>query len=347
MILLIEKSTSSDKNSIRQINEGDNMNLVSLMHPKGVPVVYMIYKDDVYEVQTIQPMKYCSWFINQRVSNNECIYVANKIDLRYLILSDMIAAGSKYSPLDQIIITQPTCCRIPIHMIKRMNMTDVCDINDKYGEDMILYRYNEDKTMKWLTDKVNRTCRVIAKQRIRKNASINTSFVSNFNVSEQSTITTAATTAITTGKDSNNGNGESESVLVDNADDDIVITREDTKVALQIICDYLTETIASKLVACFDMTLQDLLPSKAAQNITKRKADWEIELEIEKETLAFQMPPASGASSSSNINSKGSSSASKVTATAAGTKKKAFMPKEIKQIAGVQKLSNFFTSNKK
>lgn len=53
---------------------------------------------------------------------------------------------------------------------------------------------------------------------------------------------------------------------------------DDIRTALQIITDYLTDSFSSKLCASFEMTPQDLT-SPATQSL-KRKADWEIALEV-------------------------------------------------------------------
>ena len=38
--------------------------------------------------------------------------------------------------------------------VSKWNMQDICDINDKLGDDMILYRLNRDKTLSWLKEKI-------------------------------------------------------------------------------------------------------------------------------------------------------------------------------------------------
>lgn len=156
----------------------------------------------MYELQITQPRKYSSWFINQRVSSGQDVYMANVFDPRFLCLPFLEKSAGKYSPLDQIVFMDAKYARFPYARANTWKLDEVCDVNDKLGDDMILYRYNETKMLEWLRRKVENTAKALMKQRLARAQSQNTTFASGFNVSKQSTavVASSATSADTTGR---------------------------------------------------------------------------------------------------------------------------------------------------
>eukprot|EP01035_Chromulina_nebulosa_P032966 gene32966-44103_t len=83
----------------------------------------------------------------------------------------------KYSPLSQIVISDGTTePRLPLGNVLQWKMDEMCDVNDKLGDDLILYRYNSDKVLSWLKAKVTRTSKILQEQRRKKDASHNPLF---------------------------------------------------------------------------------------------------------------------------------------------------------------------------
>ena len=305
------------------------LRLIKLPHPKGgIPVMFLQGGDaEIYELQNAAPRKHASWFINQRVSSDPSFYMASRVDPRFLVLPYLEKAGSKFSPLDQIVTVADSCARISLDKASTWGLDGLCDIKDL--GDMILYRHNEAKTLEWLGAKVRKTARLLTTQRIKKDKASNGLFVGAFNVSAQSAQSAASAAA-------------ADAVPIEVTDEQV--SQEETRVSLQIVCDYLTDTIATKLVQSFGMQLADLAPSKVQENQLKRKADWESELELEKETLAYAMKPTSSAGTSSATASSSSSSSS---SSSAAKKKAPTKGKEVKPVAGKQAISSFFSSSKK
>jgi hypothetical protein len=163
-----------------------DLTLKSLPHPKGHGFVVIDFNNQFYEVQSVQPRKYSSWFINQRVSSSQTIYLANVIDPRFICLP-FLEKQTKYSPLDQIIFLDNKFARFPFNRVNEWKMDEICDVNDKLGDDMILYRYNEGKVEAWLKKKVETTAKVIMEQRIAKAKKLNSTVSAGFNASKQST----------------------------------------------------------------------------------------------------------------------------------------------------------------
>ena len=66
-------------------NQKRELELLSLPHPKGCAVLYVILDGDLYELQSAEARRFGSWFIDQRVSGESHFYLANKIDPRFSI----------------------------------------------------------------------------------------------------------------------------------------------------------------------------------------------------------------------------------------------------------------------
>lgn len=196
IVLLIQKaggSCSSHEISAKELV------LKSFPHPRGYGMMVIDLEDTMYELQITQPRKYSSWFINQRVSSGQDIYMANVFDPRYLCLPFLEKSAGKYSPLDQIVFMDAKYARFPFSRASSWKLGEMCDVNDKLGDDMILYRYNEVKMLEWLGRKVENTAKALMKQRLARASSQNTTFASGFNISKQST---AVATSSTVGADS-------------------------------------------------------------------------------------------------------------------------------------------------
>ena len=318
------------------LQQQSDLQLVKLPHPKGgVPVMFLRGGDDaVYELQNAAPRKHASWFINQRVCSDPSFYMASRIDPRFLILPDLEKASARFSPLDQIVSVAEGCARINLEKASSWGLHELCDINDKFGDDMILYRHNEAKMLDWLRAKVSRTARVFAKQSRRSESASNTLFVSSFNVAAQSAQSAAAASS-------------SASALGGGDVDAAAVSPEDTRLALQIVCDYLADATAAKLLESFGMKATDLAPTKAQEKTLKRKADWEQELELEKETLAYNMKPTTAVVSSQASSSSGGASSSSSSSSAAAAAKKKLPAGKVKPAEGKASIASFFGKPKK
>jgi hypothetical protein len=262
--------------------------LLSLPHPKGCTVLFAMVGDSVYELQSAEPRRFGSWFINQRVVGEANFYIANKIDPRFLVLPYFEKdAGKKYSPLDQIVIMGDGHDRIPLQTaVKAWKLDEMLDMKD-LGDDLVLFRYNEEKMLSLLKSKVKKAAAVICVHRQRQSKSDTT--VSTFNVAAQEAL----------GGSSSSSGGLPAAAAAEAAKtvealntDDIVPSSSDTLEAVQLISDYLTDECTKLLAASLGLDLGDIntvsMKGSGGGGVgEKRKADWELELEMEKETAAY------------------------------------------------------------
>ena len=251
------------------------LELRSLPHPKYTNsskdierVIFIHLNGELYELQSVQWRNHGSWFINQRVSSRKKLYLASKIDPRFFILpyferSLNNECQGKFCPLNQIITPYNVEDRFPLTNISQWKLDEICDVNDRFGDDMILYRYNLEKTLSWLKGKVHRTSLTLLKQRISKESAANPLFVSHFNLSAPIS--------------SNNSTIEEKVIEAEPSKADIAT-------AIEIVSSYLTDETAGKLHALFEADLagHSSFSEKASSEGSnqKRKADWELELEV-------------------------------------------------------------------
>lgn len=66
-----------------------------------------------------------------------------------------------------------------------LHLDRICDVNDRLGEDMLLYRYNEEKTKAWLAGKVERLGRKLAELEAKQGRANQGSFVAGFTMSSK------------------------------------------------------------------------------------------------------------------------------------------------------------------
>lgn len=226
------------------------LTLITLMHPKRVPVLFVTIDNSLHELQEVNSRKFGSWFIDQRIASPGSYYMVNRIDPRYLCLPYLEKNGGNYSPLEQIIQNEDGCDRMPLNNHLDWKLGDMCDETDRLG-DLLLYRFNKVKAMEWLKAKVQRTASVVAEQR-QRNRRTSAMYSSNFNFSGQSTVTAQSSVS------------------------EANVERVDIVDSLQIICEYLSDAWVQLLTSEYNVTEEEIYPKIS----TKRKTDWESALEV-------------------------------------------------------------------
>ena len=233
---------------------------IQLPDPKsGISVTFLQSGKKLLELQSSELRRHNSFFINQRVSSDGHFYFAVNYDPRFLILPYLEKNASKFSPLDQIVTVAPNCSRIPLEDCKNWNIEEIADINDKLGDDMILYRYNAQKVVQWLRRKVENTAKELMRQRTEEKNSTN--IVSSVDFSFQSSKAVSNVT-------------EQDSTIV------LVPSKEEMIKAALIVSDYVTDSVSKSLHDSFGFLQSDLSENQSRKTETKRKCDWEEELEV-------------------------------------------------------------------
>jgi hypothetical protein len=147
-----------------------DLTFITLPHPRYGPKEFVLSNQQIFEFQSVQPRKYGSWLIDQRICQNSSYYLLSKFDMRYILLPFLENAQQSFRPLNQIITTvEGIAERIPFENSLEWKLEEICDVNDRMvSEGMpIFYRVNHEKVMSWLRDRVTRIMTVLSQQRIR------------------------------------------------------------------------------------------------------------------------------------------------------------------------------------
>lgn len=265
--------------------------LVSLPHDSkhDSSTLCLISSGQYYEVQSCTIARHASYFFHNRVSSADNVLMATKFDARFSLLGYFEKAKDKYSPLNQILYpllhnSKETGSADLYQKVTTNPMTfklgDICDVNDKLGDDMILYRYNEQKTMDWLKQKVHKVALVMKKIRERKLENTQQTFASSFHLPGVNTVTSSSAVNTSTGM----------CLMYIPAIFTLHLTilhfrtpfitepsAEDTKLATEIVCDCLSDSLSTSLMTALGLTSSEVY-TKTVNN--KRKSDWEMDLEV-------------------------------------------------------------------
>eukprot|EP01031_Cornospumella_fuschlensis_P037390 gene37390-45403_t len=231
---------------------GQELKFLTLPHPSNQSVICTVLNNELFELNQANLYRNSCLMIDQRLSSSKSLYFLSKLDVRFLVVPFLEKAAGKFSPLDQIIFPIKDYSAFPMELFSKEHMSAMCDINDKYDE--VYYRYNEEKLLAWLKDKVTRATAAICAQRRKVFERGQLTYSSSFNVVSKSSENT-----------DNPADGTS--------------TVEDERAALELVSDYLSTSLSEKLFALFNAQTTDVWKKPASSN--KRKADWELSLEQE------------------------------------------------------------------
>ena len=158
LIVFLQKSTQLE--ILHQ-----NYSYITLTHPRSGPSVFLLEDGNIFEFQKANIRKLGCIFTDNKIASTSNVYMATPFDPRFLVLPHLMSSAGKYRPMDQILPYVEGCDQIPLNNIEKWNLNEICDINDKLGPDMLLYKYNDEKTSQWLKKKVLQIADTIAKKR--------------------------------------------------------------------------------------------------------------------------------------------------------------------------------------
>jgi len=274
---------------------------------------------DIYEVQGCTgPSKYGSYFVGSRVVSDGTLRVATRVDPLFFVLAAVEAkmkqaadentgtsdpkskTGPRWQPLDQLLAdvaptvqdalrNASTNSALSSDEVIDKQMRNLFHMTDQYGEDMILYKFDEKIALSWLKAKHARALaaakagilRASLRDEVQKSESAKLgggggAFSSAFNMGddeeeeEKKEEEEATAVAVTQSPSCSQGT----TVLSPATADVVMLSKDDeTKAcaaALQLVCEYLSDDWRNKLLKELAMVEEDLLgPTSKGK---KRKA---------------------------------------------------------------------------
>lgn len=265
---------------------------------------------DIFEVQSLTgPSKYGSYFVGSRVVSDGTLRVATRVDPLFFVLAaveaklnkssgdDAVKTGPRWQPLDQILADVPPCVRdalrnassnsaLTTDEIIDKQMRNLFHMTDQYGDDLILYKFDEKKAAEWLRAKHTRGLDAakagilstklreeVEKSEAAKLGGGGGAFSSTFNTGDEEEDGDSKAVVTQSPSCSQGSTSSSASSPTSAAGEVAMLCKEDeTKAriaALQLVCEYLSDGWRNKLIEELTMTEEDLLgPTRG----TKRKA---------------------------------------------------------------------------
>lgn len=138
--------------------------IVSLNHPASGDTLDFVLlntkssQQHIYEVQGLEA-KYSSYFVGSHVLSNGALHVATRVDPLFFVLANL-TSGGKWQPFEQLEIPDI----IQNCIANKKQYQHVCQVNDQLGDDMLLYKLNDEKVLKWISKKQERAYAVMKKE---------------------------------------------------------------------------------------------------------------------------------------------------------------------------------------
>ena len=265
---------------------------------------------DIYEVQGCTgPSKYGSYFVGSRVVSDGTLRVATRVDPLFFVLAAIEAkmklaadkntgasdpkskTGPRWQPLDQLLADVAPTVRdalrnastnaalSPDEVIDKQ-MRNLFHMTDQYGDDMILYKFDEKIALSWLKAKHARALaaakagilRASLRDEVQKSESAKLgggggAFSSAFNMGddeEEEKKEEEEATAVAVTQSPSCSQGTATLSPASSAGDVVMLSKEDEAkaraAALQLVCEYLSDGWRNKLLKELPaMTEEDLL----------------------------------------------------------------------------------------
>ena len=229
---------------------------------------------NIYEIQTVLPHsgKYASHFIGSRIISNPALHVTTRIEPLFFALAhfqrimskDEASAEqlSKWQPWDQALNDIPTPILRALNLDTKLSINGISevgqlghllDISDMCGDDLILCKFSEERTLKWLVAKYEKSVVALRKrfhekkvrgeeksQELSNMAGGSGAFSSSFNMEVDEKKT----------EDNSEKEKDSDIKDGDKADESTLSEVEEHHIkvgALQLICDYIPTEWRKKL----------------------------------------------------------------------------------------------------
>lgn len=260
-----QTSIASDarKNDNKEVES--DVDMISLPHPSnGDSTKFIIYNNRLLELQHMhREDSIHSWFVNQNVVEDGRVYVATNMDPLFIVLPLLRQHGANFSPLSQLMVSWQSNYEFCMKLlkIKNLDLELVCDVT-KFDEDMILVRHNNEKVLKFLSDKLDKL-KLHFEEMLRKKA--------------KTVVFAAGFMSLSGGSSSNSSSGETGGTMNESTSSSIEEEKALKQIAMlkafDVIADYLDQDTYKDWVE--HLGIGELLISENSKAKGGKKRAWE------------------------------------------------------------------------
>jgi hypothetical protein len=235
---------------------------------------------DIFEIQSVRPNagKYASFFVGSRIISHPELYVTTRVDPLFFALSHFHsltkkgdAQSDKWQPWDQALTDLPLPILRALGLDTTLNINGIhevgqlaflLDVSDMCGDDLLLCKFSEESTLKWLEAKFQaalKALRMRLMQRKRRDVDKKNELIMSGGAKSSSFNMVNDDTDIKKQEEKK----EEETDEVSKDQNDLVITlskKEEESLragALQLICDYIPDEWRQKLTEKLEMNEAD------------------------------------------------------------------------------------------
>lgn len=260
---------------------------------------------DICEIQTVLPHdgKYASYFVGSRIISNPALHVTTRVDPLYFALGHFQRAMrkgdaeklEKWQPWDQALADMPVPILRALGLDPNLNIDGIkgvgqlghlIEVSDMCGDDLILCKFSEERTMKWLLAKFERAVEAMRrrlyekKRRYAEKSKEMSSMQGGSGAFSSSFVVEEDESNVEVAKDEKGGSNEdsAESTLTKDEEQSIRVG------GLQLICDYIPTEWKDKLGKKVNMSEEDWMGKKKMKSTTdesntsgekRSRASWE------------------------------------------------------------------------
>lgn len=167
MVLISEEM----KFNVQKDPDSHYLEIINLRHPRDDRSAKFIFNNENNTICEILKfsLPHRSWFIGNYINSDGSMYLSTSIDPLFLVLPYLFESKQS-STFDQIIHDENFRDSVKLEaLVDADQLSFIADKRDVRG--LIVWKYNEEKTLSWLGIKVNRVANVLEEKNINVNTS--------------------------------------------------------------------------------------------------------------------------------------------------------------------------------
>jgi len=202
------------------------------------------------------------------------MYLASKVDPLFFLLNVCKDAAARWAPLDQI------CSSFPFRIGNASRqLMHLCDVNDELGDDLVLYKFSEERALMWLKKKFD------AVYNVMKEVAIDEKRQGDINRRESS-----RKTLILEADDQYKNYDLSMKDELECVDSNVIeLTKQEDETVMMtsydVVCEYLNHRWSEKLTKSLDLPNKEDLEEDVADGVQSKGAGWECDKNIRENAI--------------------------------------------------------------
>ena len=154
VFILPEESVKSEGQILQLKHPKDNQTCLAYLSIESKSLSELLYLKE----------KFVSWFVGDNVLGDTQLSIGTPLDPIFMIIPYLVKNVSKYSPLAQILVDEkyPSAMLLE-NLVSESDLSNVADIKPSLDK---IIKFNKEKTLNWLSGKVDKVAAAMKKSSI-------------------------------------------------------------------------------------------------------------------------------------------------------------------------------------